>query len=1015
MSNPRFSLRASFGVLVSGALLLGASCCAQFSSADADTLMNAYNAAFYATFGSGNAHYKNDQNGGVSYFWTQAEIIEGIEDAYNRSGNVTYQNQISALLNGFSSDNGTDWSWNGYNDDICWACIAYLRGYQATGNTAFRTVAQSNFDMMYARAWDTTVLGGGLWWDTAEGGKNACINGPGSIVAYLLYTTLNDSTYLTKAQTIFNWEKAHLYDSSSGAVWDSISPTGSINYWSSTYNQGTFIGAANYLGDTNNARLAADYLKGSGGLLPDYGTANNNSGFNGIGLRWVAKFMKDRNLQNNYLAWLQFNANYAFINRRSSDNLSWCRLAFPTPSGTFDSWSCIDAVIALQVVPASFPYTWVANEGATVNFDSPVDVAFGINGDNAFQYGVAGNITFNTATFGDPNFGVLKSGYYAAFSQCASENGSYTFTVPVAAAFGAQGNYHYNPGVSGTVVFDVATFGNPISNAAKAGYYMPYTFCAMEGQSNTFTSPTWVAFGANGHYSFKTNVTGTVTFNNATFVDPIPGTAKLGYYRPATIPPALGIANASFETPNVGTGGSRYNPTGGGWTFSGSSGIQANGSVWGAPAAPDGTQTAFLEISNGANNGSMSQTISFGSPGSYTLSFKAALRGPNNNGTIYFNVLVDGKVVGTFLPTTTTSFASFTASFTVTAAGNHTVQFAAVGTPIEATVFIDAIDMSGIANTSFETPNVGTGGYSYNPPGGTWNFIGDSGIQANGSAWGAPTALFGTQTAFLQIRNGADNGSMGQMAFCTAGTHTLSFRAALRSINNGAISFNVVVDGAVVGTYSPTTTSGFTSYATSPFNVVGTGCHFVQFAAVGVPVDASVFIDAVNINPLPSVSLTSPADNAVFSAADSINLAANVSPVGNIINGVGFYANNNLIAQVKAPYAYAWSNAPAGPSAVFARLVFNGTNTLDSLAVNILVTNPPPVAVGIGLSNDGLSLSIQGAGLPNRPYYLNVSSNLVPPVVWTPLLTSQSDASGGILFTNLAPTNARQFFRLSAP
>jgi hypothetical protein len=185
--------------------------------------------------------------------------------------------------------------------------------------------------------------------------------------------------------------------------------------------------------------------------------------------------------------------------------------------------------------------------------------------------------------------------------------------------------------------------------------------------------------------------------------------------------------------------------------------------------------------------------------------------------------------------------------------------------------------------------------------------------------------------------------------------------------------------------------------------------------AVGAPVDASVFIDAVSINPLPSVSLTSPANNAVFSAANPINLTANAAAVGNSINGVGFYANNNLIAQVKAPYAYAWSNAPAGPSAVFARLLFNGTNTMDSSAVTISVTNPPPVAVGIGLSTDGLSLRIQGTGLPNRPYYLNVSSNLVPPVVWSPLLTSQADASGGILFTNPAPTNAQEFFRLSAP
>jgi hypothetical protein len=775
------------------------------------------------------------------------------------------------------------------------------------------------------------------------------------------------------------------------------------------------MGAANYLGDTASAKLAADYLMGSGGLLPNYGTLNNNSGFNSIGLRWVAKFMKDRNLQNNYLAWLQFNANYAFRNRRSSDNLSWCQLAFPTPSGNLDSWSCVDAVVDLQVVPPSFPYTSVASENGTVNFSTPVDVAFGINGNDAYQYGVAGNITFSTTNFGDPNFGAVKAGYCAAFTQCALENGSTNFTVPVAAAFGAQGKYNFNPTAFGTVTFNTATFGDPISNVAKAGYYMPYMFCAADGQSSTFTSPTYVAYGANGQYSFKTNFTGTVTFNTATFGDPIPGTAKLGYYRPATIPPALGIANASFETPRVGVSGSQYNPAGGSWTFNNNSGIQANGSMWGGPPAPSGTQTAFLQIYNATNVGSISQTIGFGSPGVYTLSFNAALMAPPHNAAILLQLLVDNTVVGTYLPTTTTSFTAYATSFNIAMAGNHIVQFLAVGTAADSTVFIDGLGLSGVANTSFETPSV-AGSFWYNPPKATWNFISNSGIQANGSSWGAPNAPAGTQTAFLQIQNGTNNGSMWQMVFCTAGNHTLSFRSALRSINNGAISINVVVDGAVVGTYSPTTTNSFTSYTTSPFNVVATGYHSVQFNSIGnTAVDASVFIDAVNINPPPYVSLTSPTNNAVFTAANLVNLTANITANGSILNGVGFYANGSLIAQVNSPYTYAWSTAPAGPSTVFARLLFNGTNTIDTLAVNISVTNPPPAAVGIGFSTDGSNLLISGTGLPNRPYYLNVASNLSPPVVWTLLLTNQSNASGNILFTNLALTNAQQFFRLSAP
>jgi hypothetical protein len=166
----------------------------------------------------------------------------------------------------------------------------------------------------------------------------------------------------------------------------------------------------------------------------------------------------------------------------------------------------------------------------------------------------------------------------------------------------------------------------------------------------------------------------------------------------------------------------------------------------------------------------------------------------------------------------------------------------------------------------------------------------------------------------------------------------------------------------------------------------------------------------------PTVVLTSPADNSVFSAANPVNLAATVAPNGNTIVGVQFYSDtSNVISQVTAPYTYAWSSANAGVSTVFARLVFNGSNTVDSATVSIMVTNPPPIASGIGLGADGQTVSVSGLGLASRPYYLDTASNLIPPVVWMPIQTNLSDASGNILFTNVATTSSQQFFLISAP
>ncbi len=334
---------------------------AAFTRTDADAAVNAYLKAFVRADGT-TAFIKGRQNGGDPGFWQEIEEIEGIEDANDRAGGA-YKSQVAALLNGFSKAHGVIWSDNIYNDDIAWAVIAYTRGYRATGNTVFRSIAKVNFDMMFARAWNPEK--GALYWTTKNTSYNSCIECPAGIASCLLGGALHDDSYLTKARALLAWEKANLFDASSGAVWDAVDTSGKIGTWSSTYNQGTFVGLANYLGDAATAKLAADYTRdhlgkrSAGGehlIMPEYGAGgDNNSGLNSIGLRWIAKFMKDRRLESAYLPWLQANANTAWSLRRTADNLSWCQWLRPTPDGVLHSWDCINSVVALQVTPPDGP------------------------------------------------------------------------------------------------------------------------------------------------------------------------------------------------------------------------------------------------------------------------------------------------------------------------------------------------------------------------------------------------------------------------------------------------------------------------------------------------------------------------------------------------------------------------------------------------------------------------------------------------------------------------------------
>lgn len=320
------------------------------TAADADRIFAAYNKAFYHTAGT-NGWYHHTTEGGKSFFWNSAEELEMVLDVFERTKDPACLTIYSNLVNGFITDHGKLWSSNEFNDDILWMVIACARGYQHTRNPALLDLARSNFELTYARAWSTN-LGGGLWWKTSNHSKNACVNGPGAIAACLLYQIEGRSNDLVRAESIYQWERATLFNTNTGAVYDNIRASGRLGRFSLTYNQGTFIGAANLLGHTNDARLAADYTMDhlcQDGVLPGYKNGDDGGGFNGIFVRWLAKYMNQRGEQDRYQAWLQANANAAWSHRRTNDDLSWSYWGIQTPSGEIESWGCSSAVVVMQV------------------------------------------------------------------------------------------------------------------------------------------------------------------------------------------------------------------------------------------------------------------------------------------------------------------------------------------------------------------------------------------------------------------------------------------------------------------------------------------------------------------------------------------------------------------------------------------------------------------------------------------------------------------------------------------
>jgi predicted alpha-1,6-mannanase (GH76 family) len=326
---------------------------------------DAFVRAYYSS-SAGRAKYGNTPGAGTAVFWRQAELIEMTEDAYQATGSPALKQQIVALMNGVTWQYGHNWTRRTWNDDIMWMIIAAVRAYRITGDRSYLAMAQKNFDIVYARAWSPD-LGGGLWWITGGPGraqKNVTTNATAAIAAAELASALHSRAYLTKAEQLYAWVRTKLYDPSTGAVWDSVSPARSAsgtvtNKAALTYNQGTFIGAAGLLyRATHDKQYLSDGIKAltftrdsmaHGGVLPAEAGGNGNLfGFKGIFSRWAVWFTRQNHVTT-FDPWFRLNAAAAWAHRNSQGLIGpdWSQ-TMPTPA--MDSWGASSGVVLLEAL-----------------------------------------------------------------------------------------------------------------------------------------------------------------------------------------------------------------------------------------------------------------------------------------------------------------------------------------------------------------------------------------------------------------------------------------------------------------------------------------------------------------------------------------------------------------------------------------------------------------------------------------------------------------------------------------
>src|SRR5439155_21265135 len=102
-------------------------------------------------------------------------------------------------------------------------------------------------------------------------------------------------------------------------------------------------------------------------------------------------------------------------------------------------------------------------------------------------------------------------------------------------------------------------------------------------------------------------------------------------------------------------------------------------------------------------------------------------------------------------------------------------------------------------------------------------------------------------------------------------------------------------------------------------------------------------------NSPPTVSLTSPANSATYSAPATIALGANASDSDGSITQVEFFNGSTSIGvDTSAPYTGTWSNVPAGTYTLTAVATDNGGLHTTSSGVTVTVTggSPGPLPTG---------------------------------------------------------------------
>jgi len=167
-----------------------------------------------------------------------------------------------------------------------------------------------------------------------------------------------------------------------------------------------------------------------------------------------------------------------------------------------------------------------------------------------------------------------------------------------------------------------------------------------------------------------------------------------------------------------------------------------------------------------------------------------------------------------------------------------------------------------VTDGSFELPALAAGSYVYNPGGGAWTFLGNSGISNPPNAFNSPPAPDGVQVAFMQS-NLADPTTFGSFSqpitlpAVSGNNYTIEYLHAGRSLGQfitGNVAYDILLDLTLVASDFTLTGQPYTPVSHTFNFPPGAGSYTLTFRMNPLQPfgDDTAFFDSIHIVPEPS-------------------------------------------------------------------------------------------------------------------------------------------------------------------